>query len=533
MTIPNEKLGDMKIIAYLCSAFAAWLLMACTAPQQEATGTFLNPILAGDYPDPTVVRVDSDYYMTHSSFCYMPGLTVLHSRDLVHWEPLGAALNEYLGAVWAPDISYCNGRYWIYFTVDSSVLGIGEHPYATWMVSAERPEGPWSKPVKLETGHWIDPCHVADAASGERWLFLSGGYRIRLNAEGDATVGELEKVYDGWPIPEGWTYEGFALEGPKVRRVGDWWYMLSAEGGTAGPPTAHMAVVARAAQLEGPWQDMPRNPLVHTYGWDETWWCRGHASLIDTPSGAWWLVSHGYLKDYVGLGRQTLLEPITWDAAGWPVAPLGAGIDQPIKSPDTGTAVQPRETETPTCETQERSRRLGEWRIGEDWRFYKAYDTARIVNRHDGALTLRARGTTPADGSPLLCIAGSETYEMQVKVTLRGDVQAGLLGFYDERFYAGIGYDRQGRFSWRRGAARARSDMEGPATIWLRLRNEHQILTGWYSTDGEHWDRQTWGYEVSGYNHNTAGGFMSLLPGIVVTGEGEATFEELKILIDN
>ena len=82
-----------------------------------AQNMFVNPILGGDYPDPTILRDGEDYYMTHSSFDYQPGLTVFHSRDLVHWEPISFALKEYLGSVWAPDIKKYQGKYYIYFTL--------------------------------------------------------------------------------------------------------------------------------------------------------------------------------------------------------------------------------------------------------------------------------------------------------------------------------------------------------------------------------------------------------------------------------
>lgn len=485
-----------------------------SAPVQA---TFVNPILGGDFPDPTIVRVDSDYYMTHSSFNYQPGLAVWHSRDLVHWEAVSFALDRYLGSIWAPDLSRHNGKFRIYFTVDS----VGQS-FATWMVEAERAEGPWSPPVRLETGGAIDPCHVVDVATGQQWLYMSGGRRVALSADGTRTTGPLEKIYDGWPIPDDWVCEGFALEGPKVRRIGVYYYLLNAEGGTAGPPTAHMEVVARSRSLEGPWQNAPHNPLVHTYSAAETWWCKGHSSLVDTPDGEWWLVSHAYRKGYVGLGRQTILEPVCFDDDGWPVAPKGADVDQPIRVPMPGVSDKV---------TTARLARLPEFRIGLDWRFYKTCEPARIVSNQDGRLTLRGRGGSPADAAPLLFIAGEKAYECQVKATLRGDVRVGLIGFYDEHFYAGIGYDVHSRFSWRRAEERGRRMVEGPTTIWLRLRNEDQILTGYYSEDGHHWQKQSWAYEVSGYNHNTAGGFQSLLPGLVAMGDGEVDFEEFEFRV--
>ena len=139
---------------------------------QKHNGYYLNPILQGDYADPSIMRDGSDYYMTHSSFDYMPGLTVLHSKDLVNWEPISFALKEYLGSVWAPDILKHGDKYYIYFTVAGAPKG------GNYVVWADSPYGPWSEPVNLNVKH-IDPGHAA-GEDGTRWLFLSGGHRLSL-----------------------------------------------------------------------------------------------------------------------------------------------------------------------------------------------------------------------------------------------------------------------------------------------------------------------------------------------------------------
>ncbi|MDO5447821.1 MAG: family 43 glycosylhydrolase, partial [Prevotellaceae bacterium] len=98
--------------------------------------TYTNPIFGGDYPDPTIMREGDDYYMTHSAFDYQPGLTVFHSKDLIHWEPISYALKTYLGSVWAPDISKYKDKYYIYFTVAHPT---GRKNFVTW---AKSPYGP-------------------------------------------------------------------------------------------------------------------------------------------------------------------------------------------------------------------------------------------------------------------------------------------------------------------------------------------------------------------------------------------------------
>ena len=212
-------------------------VLLCTALLSYAQ-TFTNPILGGDYADPSVMRDGEDYYMTHSSFDYNPGLVVWHSRDLVNWEPISYALQTYLGPVWAPDIAKVDGKYCIYFIVSGR---------GNFLVQADSPYGPWSEPV-LVFRSGIDPCIAVDD-DGTKWLFVSNGWRVRLNADGRSAVeGTYQHVYDGWQYPREWVTEGFCLEAPKLKKVGEYWYMLCAEGGTAGPVTSHMCVVALGEQ---------------------------------------------------------------------------------------------------------------------------------------------------------------------------------------------------------------------------------------------------------------------------------------------
>ena len=162
----------------------------------------------------------------------------------------------------------------------------------------------------------IDPGHVADA-DGKRYLYLSEGKVVQLSDDGLSTVGEVKKVYDGWPYPRNWRTEGMYLESPKLNYHNGYYYLTSAEGGTAGPGTSHMVVTARSKSVLGPWENSPFNPLVHTYSERESWWSRGHGTLIDDVNGNWWVVYHAYAKGYHTLGRQTLIEPIQWTPDGW------------------------------------------------------------------------------------------------------------------------------------------------------------------------------------------------------------------------
>lgn len=494
----------MKTLQQLLLAIMLLLTGSCLYGQ---TATYQNPILGGDYPDPTIWREGKEYYMTHSAFDYQPGLTVFHSTDLVHWEPISAALNTYLGSVWAPDLCKYQDKYYIYFTVAHPT---GRMNFVTY---ADSPYGPWSEPIDLKIGN-IDPCHVV-GEDGTRWLFMSGGKRVKLTDDGLAIVpGSEEKVYDGWIYPEEWLTEGLCLEGPKLRKIGDYYYYLNAEGGTAGPPTSHMVVVARSKSINGPWENSPFNPLVHTYQSSDRWWSKGHGSLIDTPDGQWWIVYHAYENGFYNLGRQTLLEPITLDLQdGW-FKPKGVDIEQPIACP-----LKP-------APTKDRHARLNEFRLGYEWKFYKSYEPERI-QIEENALTLQGKGATAAESSPIMFVAGEHAYEIEAEIELHGAATAGLVLYYNSSFFMGTGFDGERRFRYRKGGS-SRSGLCSSKRLWQRLRNDNHIVTGYYSTDGVEWKRETWGMNISGYDHNTLYEFQSVLPGLFVCGAGSATFRHFK-----
>lgn len=493
----------MKKLLLMLAALTVLAACAPTDRPSAVTGTYTNPVLGGDYPDPTIMREGDDYYMTHSAFDYQPGLAVFHSTDLVHWEPISFALKTYLGSIWAPDICKYGDKYYIYFTVAHPR---GRMNFVTW---AESPYGPWSDPIDLKVGN-IDPCHVV-GEDGSRWLFMSAGKRVRLTDDGLAILPEtMETVYPGWQYPVEWETEGMCLEGPKLRKIGDYYYYLNAEGGTAGPPTSHMVVVARSKSINGPWEDSPYNPLVHTYKASDRWWSKGHGSLIDTPDGRWWIVYHSYENGFTNLGRQTLMEPVELGEDGWFHPVEGIDIERPIAAP------------LPQTPAVDRKARLGEFRVGLDWKFYKAYDPDR-VQVENGVLTMKGKGTTAADSSPMMFVAGEHAYEFEAEIELHGDVSAGLLLVYNSDFFMGSGFDKNRRMRFRKGSATGNAP-SGGNHLWLRVRNDNHVVTGAYSTDGVNWTRETWGMMINGYDHNTLYEFQSVLPALFVAGDGYATF---------
>ena len=480
-------------------------------------GRFLNPIFAGDHPDPSLVCDGEDYYLTFSTFDAYPGIVIWHSRDLVNWRPVTAALTKPIGSVWAPDLVKHDGRFYCYIPARTP------EKKSIYVITADKIEGPWSDPVDLNLPLHIDPAHVADD-DGTRWLFLSGGDRVQLSGDGLSTVGDVEHVYDPWRYPEEWVVETFAPEGPKIMKRGDYWYMTTAVGGTAGPPTGHMVIMARSKSLAGPWENCPRNPLIRTLSAREKWWSRGHATLFEGPGGKYWMMYHGYENGYWTLGRQTLLEPVKWDADGWP-RPLGGDLSRPIKKPrDIG----PQPHGAPLSDD------FSTDKMGTQWAFYDpANEEAKRLKRFGGTLHMAAKGKTPSDCAPLCALAGDQAYRVIVDIETDPGAEGGILLFYNRRLYAGLGFGSKGLVMHRYGLQRPRGAIPGQrdpggsavSKLSIRLTNDRNILTIHTSDDG----RKTWRkfdvqMEVSGYHHNVAYDFLSLRPALYAAGQGEVRF---------
>lgn len=476
-------------------------------------GRYLNPVLSGDRPDPTVLKDGDDYYLTHSSFEAVPGLLIWHSRDLVNWQPVGPALHEAVGSVWAPDLCKHQGRYFLYLPVKASPNDI----LVSW---ADRIEGPWSAPQPLGLPRHIDPTHVADE-NGERWLFLSGGDRVRLSDDGLRVAGPVEHVYDPWRYPDDWDVESFSPEGPKMLRHGGWWHMLLAVGGTAGPPTGHMVIAARSRSLAGPWENAPHNPLMRTRSTRERWWSRGHGSLVPGPAGDWWMLYHGYENSFHTLGRQMLLVPARFGSDGW--FHVDADDGKPLPKPRGGRAVPHGQ---PLSDAFEGTT------LKPHWQFLSGSAQRGRVRVAEGQLHLQASGAKgPGDSPPLGFIQGDPAFELTLDLAIDDGVQAGLVMFYSPRLYAGMGVNARSLQLHRYGQdIRAVPKPAGLGTrLQLRLRCVRHVLTLFTRADASQpWAKFPVQMDVSGYHHNTAGGFASLRPALYAAGRGEAHISNLR-----
>ena len=303
------------------------LLLALVSALPLAARRYQNPILHLDYSDPDVCRVGDDYYMTASSFNCFPGLPILHSTDLVHWELIGSALWNYDAGfhrevqhgngVWAPAIRYHDGWFYIY---------VGDPDRGIFMVRTQDPAGRWEDPVwVVEAKGFIDPCPFWDE-DGRAWLSHGcAGSRAGVKSvlfmapmapDGTHLLAPSRIIYDGHLSQP-------TIEGTKMYRRDGWYYIFSPAGGVA----TGWQTVLRAKDLYGPWEER----IVMAWAPGTVNGPHQGAWVTDTAGDDWFV----HFQDKGAYGRIVHLQPMVWRADGWPVIgedPDGDGVGQPVAS---------------------------------------------------------------------------------------------------------------------------------------------------------------------------------------------------------
>jgi xylan 1,4-beta-xylosidase len=243
---------------------------------------------------------------------------------------------------------------------------------------------------------------------------------------------------------------------------------------------------------------------------------------VQGPDGDWWLVYHGYENGFRTLGRQMLLEPIVWTEDGWPRA-RGGDLGRPLPAPKGA----------PSATAAHAMALSGEFKpeqMGARYAFYAPkpgyLDRARFEL---GGLSLEGRGRSPADASPLAFITGDRSYVFEVAIALEDRAQAGLLLFYDDKLFCGVGATRDSLHIYKLGKEPVYPP-PGPGVgehFSLRVVNDENVASFYIRSGSLAW-RRIVSYEVGGYNHNMADGFMSLRPAVYAAGSGRARFSAVK-----
>ena len=480
------------LVRDLRAAVIAGLLVTCSAVTHGQRSARENPALAGDYPDPSVIRVGGNYWAVATSSEWGPEFPILHSRDLVNWEVVGAVFQKRpawsVGNYWAPEISYDRGTYFVYYVARKSGGSL-----CVAVAVSSKAIGPYQDhgPLVCQDAGSIDPAPVNDERGVRYLLWKEDGnsrnqptpiWAQQLSADGTKLVGERREL-----IRNDAAWEAQLVEGPFVLRRGDWFYMFYSGNACCGRECNYALGVARSRNLLGPWEKHKDNPILKG---NETWKCPGHGTIVTDQRGRTFLLYHAYnAKDFVYVGREALLDEVTWTVDGWPVINNGRG-------PSVRAAIPTNVIE-----------RNAEYLFFDDfitpsltpgWQWPHENPPLARVSRGGGQLSLTAATARASD--PLGAIlARSTTVGDYVATTelaiqsLKPGALAGLASIGDQENALGIGVGGDGSVSvWKREKNKhevvTTTTAPKSKSIWLRLtaRNGHLFRFA-FSGDGRTW----------------------------------------------
>lgn len=431
-----------------------------TPPQATAPkGQFSNPVLSGFQPDPSIVRVGADFYLVNSTFAYFPGIPIYHSRDLINWRLVGNAIDrpgmlDFTGlgisrGVFAPTISHYGGK----FRIVNTCVDCG----GNFIITADKPEGPWSDPVWLGF-EGIDPALFIDD-DGSAWMINNGepegpvryqGHRAiwiqKFDLATNKLYGPRKALVDGGVLRAD---NPIWAEGPHIYKVDGWYYLMPAEGGTA---ENHSETIYSSRSPDGPYEAGPVNPILTQRDLPRPRPDRveatGHADLVRLQDGSWWsvfLATRPFADQSTLLGRETFLLPVTWQG-GWPLI-LAKGKPVPL------TAPRPNLPQDPPVNLTSWTDRFAGPALSPEWLRLRSPGRAHwtSIDRKRGGLDLTAlaegagsKGEVAFLGRRMRSPAATYTATLRFAPERAGD-RAGLLAFADEEHFLGLGQTRNAK----------------------------------------------------------------------------------------
>ena len=546
----------------LFSVIITVVLSSCNTIQnsQNIRHQFTNPILSGFYPDPSICKVGSDFYLVNSSFSYFPGIPVFHSKNLVSWKLIGHVMNRSeqmnlkgLGVsrgIFAPAISYNEGTFYVVCTlVDAG---------GNFVVTSKLPEGPWSNPVWIPQINGIDPSLFFDDNGKSYIVFnsippddksLYDGHRTIRMYEFDKVnlkvIGEERILVNGGTDI---SKEPVWIEAPHQYKINGMYYLMCAEGGTG---EEHSEVIFRSDNVEGPYIPYEKNPILTQRHLDpkrkNAITCTGHADMVQLDSGDWWAVYLGCRPyppcdhNYYNTGRETFLSPVKWKG-GWPVINPDSELvqykyDYPIKS-------EKKISQTPYGGNFTVKDEFDSNKLGLDWVFLRSAPEGWYnLESNPGHLTIQLKPETcSGTGNPSFIgrrqqhLRGSAT--TAIEFAAKGENEkAGLLIFQSENNYYYLCKSSAGEEHVVQLFKSVKSDIineqlnliaEKPLTngesldpIYLKIEANRGFYTFFYSLDTIDWISLKDNIDGTFLSTNTAGGFVGSMFALYATSSGQ------------
>ena len=324
-------------LKFLALFFCGFVVFAQNGPKE-----FQNPILPGFYPDPSICRVGDTYYLVNSSFEWFPGLPIHKSKDLVNWQKIGYGIDrkeqifyksglKNSNGIFAPTIRYHEGTFYVITTM------VGQK--GNFIITAKKPEGPWSKPLWIDDAPGIDPslfwdddgrCYYTGAAvidgSQNEWPGKNGIWMQEIDPDKGILLGAKKQLTFGHARNARWA------EGPHLYKINGEYLLMIGEGGTG---EYHAVTVFNSEKLWGPYIPNHANPVMtHRHlGKTHTIGQTGHADLVQTQNGEWWsvMLAKRKIEGYVTLARETFLAKVIMSQQESGVTPIfnpGTGLLQ-------------------------------------------------------------------------------------------------------------------------------------------------------------------------------------------------------------
>ncbi|MCA1634407.1 MAG: family 43 glycosylhydrolase [Acidobacteria bacterium] len=494
----------------LLAALLGLLCVATDSAQaRQGAVTYTNPVVAGDYPDPSVIRVGEDYWATVTSGTWAPHFPLLHSRDLVNWRVAGFVFQKRPAWVksdfWAPEIIEDRGRFFVYYTArrDDGPRKTGTLCVA--VATANAPAGPYTDhgplvcqiPELKDVGS-IDAFYVRDEAGQPYLVWKADGndaepdqptsiFAQRLAEDGTKLAGKRREILRNTA-----KWERHVTEGSFIIRRGGWFYHFYSGNACCGRGCDYALGVARARKLLGPWEKNPANPILAA---NDDWQCPGHGSIITTPDGRDFLLYHSYRRrrDTFAIGREALLDEVQWPGAGegWPTINRGRGPTSVASSP-LGVAESDDEAEFFDG--------FNSAALDAGWRWPMSNEqTARVEPSGGGRLVLAPAANPKNDALASAVVARatvSGSYTATTLVDVRGMTAGTLAGLSAYGWRDGaVGVSAGGGrvFAWRREGKDERTvaSADVPANspvIYLRMTaTDGESYRFAYSADGRAW----------------------------------------------
>ncbi|NJY62120.1 family 43 glycosylhydrolase [Salinimicrobium sp. CDJ15-81-2] len=450
-----------------------------TTQDTGALDSIRNPVLQGDFADPSVVRVGNDYWATATSSEWAPLYPILHSTDLQNWEIVDHVFPDGLpewseAHYWAPEIAYDNGEYYIYYTAKKK-----DGPLCVGVASSDNPKGPYKDhgPIVCQEAGAIDGFQIRDD-QGKLFLIWKEDGNSRgeptpmwgqeMNEARTELLGERFELFRNDPE----TWEGNLVEGAYLLKKDGYYYTFYSGDACCGRGCTYGIGVARAKNLQGPWEKYQDNPLKRE---NEDWKCAGHGSMVQSADGRYFFLYHAYSKDgFVYTGRQGLLDEIIWGEDGWP---------------------EFKENNTEKLAGKERDSSKVEYmfdadELSQNWQWPVGNKPNFTLG--DNKLTLEAKPDKL--GAVLAHRSLFSTYQAVTAIEndTVSNIQYGLAAIGDENNALGISYTNQQIILWKAQEGQtviiARSDKNfTPKTFFKVEVSNGEEYTFFWSEDGENW----------------------------------------------